>query len=120
MQFLKKMYSVLNITTCEGPKTLKSLSDTRWSCRLDALKAVLFNFQTVVSISENDAVYGSDANALLKSINTFEFLFCIYFLKKILLLTNILSKYLQSSSIIYSNVQSMAKETIQELCKYAV
>ncbi|XP_026811042.1 zinc finger MYM-type protein 1-like [Rhopalosiphum maidis] len=116
----EKMYSVLNISTCEGPKTLKSLSDTRWSCRLDALKAVLFNFQTVVStledISENDAVYGSDANALLKSINTFEFLFCIYFLKKILLLTNILSKYLQSSSIIYSNVQSMAKETIQELC----
>ncbi|XP_025208301.1 zinc finger MYM-type protein 1-like [Melanaphis sacchari] len=65
----EKMYSVLNISTCEGPKTLKSLSDTRWSCRLDALKAVLFNFQTVVStledISENDAVYGSDANALL-------------------------------------------------------
>ncbi|XP_026821283.1 zinc finger MYM-type protein 1-like [Rhopalosiphum maidis] len=65
----EKMYSVLNISTCEEPKTLKSLSDTRWSCRLDALKAVLFNFQTVVStledISENDAVYGSDANALL-------------------------------------------------------
>lgn len=116
----EKMYSVLNVSTCDGPKTLKSLSDTRWSCRLDALKAVLLNFQTVVStledISENDAVYGSDANALLKSINTFEFLFCIYFLKNIMLLTNVLSKYLQSSSIIYSNVQSMAKETIQELC----
>ncbi|KAL4090479.1 hypothetical protein QTP88_025306 [Uroleucon formosanum] len=114
------MYSVLNVSTCDGPKTLKSLSDTRWSCRLDALKAVLLNFQTVVStledISENDAVYGSDANALLKSINTFEFLFCIYFLKNIMLLTNVLSKYLQSSSIIYSNVQSMAKVTIQELC----
>ncbi|KAL4148362.1 hypothetical protein QTP88_002626 [Uroleucon formosanum] len=80
----EKMYSVLNVSTCDGPKTLKSLSDTRWSCRLDALKAVLLNFQTVVSIlediSENDAVYGSDANALL------------------------------------NNVQSMAKETIQELC----
>ncbi|KAL4122041.1 hypothetical protein QTP88_014447 [Uroleucon formosanum] len=116
----EKMYSVLNVSTCDGPKTLKSLSDTRWSCRLDALKAVLLNFQTVVStledISENDAVYGSDANALLKSINTFEFLFCIYFLKNIMLLTNVLSKYLQSSSIIYSNVQSMAKVTIQELC----
>ncbi|KAL4149541.1 hypothetical protein QTP88_003470 [Uroleucon formosanum] len=95
----EKMYSVLNV---------------------NALKAVLLNFQTVVStledISENDAVYGSDANALLKSINTFEFLFCIYFLKNIMLLTNVLSKYLQSSSIIYSNVQSMAKVTIQELC----
>ncbi|KAL4098362.1 hypothetical protein QTP88_022991 [Uroleucon formosanum] len=116
----EKMYSVLNVSTCDGPKTLKSLSDTRWSCRLDALKAVLLNFQTVVStlenISENDAVYVSDANALLKSINTFEFLFCIYFLKNIMLLTNVLSKYLQSSSIIYSNVQSMAKVTIQELC----
>lgn len=116
----EKMYSTLNASTCGGPKTLKSLSDTRWSCRLDALKSILFNFQTVVSsledISENDAVYGSDANSLLKSINTFDFLFCVYFLKKVMSLTNILSKYLQSSSIIYSNVQSMAKETIQELC----
>jgi len=34
-----------------------------------------------------------------------------------MLLTNILSKYLQSSSIIYSNVQSMVKKTIQELCE---
>ncbi|KAL4121826.1 hypothetical protein QTP88_014259 [Uroleucon formosanum] len=70
----EKMYSVLNVSTCDGPKTLKSLSDTRWSCRLDALKAVLLNFQTVVStledISENDAVYGSDANALLNFNNT--------------------------------------------------
>ncbi|KAL4091756.1 hypothetical protein QTP88_026398 [Uroleucon formosanum] len=48
----EKMYSVLNVSTCDGPKTLKSLSDTRWSCRLDALKAVLLNFQTVSMAKE--------------------------------------------------------------------
>ncbi|CAI6376471.1 unnamed protein product [Macrosiphum euphorbiae] len=45
----EKMFSVLNVRTCDGPKNLKSLSDTRWSC----LKAVLLNFQIVVSTLED-------------------------------------------------------------------
>ncbi|KAE9539861.1 hypothetical protein AGLY_005113 [Aphis glycines] len=76
----EKMRSTLHISTTDGPTTLKSFSDTRWSSRIDSLNAIVFNFKAVVNtlenISETDVVHGSDANSLLGSINTFEFLFC--------------------------------------------
>lgn len=87
------MRSKLNIKMDDGPSTLKSLSDTRWSCRIDALESLLFNYQVVIdsleNISENDSIHGSDANSLLKSMKTFEFFFCVYFFKDIMLITNI-------------------------------
>ncbi|XP_060845501.1 zinc finger MYM-type protein 1-like [Rhopalosiphum padi] len=60
-----------------GPKTLKGLSDTRWSCRIDALNSILSNFtvilKTLEDISEKDSINGSDASSLLFSISNFEF-----------------------------------------------
>ncbi|XP_022168058.1 zinc finger MYM-type protein 1-like [Myzus persicae] len=113
------MRSKLNMKMGDGPSTLKSLSDTRWSCRIDALESLIFNYQVVIdsleNISENDSIHGSDANSLLKSMKTFEFLFCVHFFRDIMSITNILSKYLQSSNIDYSSVQHMTKATIQEL-----
>ncbi|KAE9543892.1 hypothetical protein AGLY_001870 [Aphis glycines] len=98
----EKMRSTLHISTTDGPTTLKSLSDTRWSSRIDSLNAIVFNFKAVVNtlenISETDVLHGSDANSLLGSKNTFEFLFCIHFLKEVMSITNILSKYLQNNS----------------------
>lgn len=100
----------LNIKNCDGPSTLKNLSDTRWSCRTDALESIIFNYQVVVNslkvISEYDSVHGPDANSLLKSMKTFEFIFCIHFFKEILSVTNILSTYLQSSCVNYASVQT--------------
>ncbi|XP_025192782.1 zinc finger MYM-type protein 1-like isoform X2 [Melanaphis sacchari] len=99
-----------------GPKTLKSLSDTRWSCRIDALDSVLSNFtvilKTLEDISEQDSIYGSDASSLLFSISNFEFVFCIVFLNDVMRETNILSKYLQSPNINYANVNTMTLQTV--------
>lgn len=43
----------------------------------------MFNFEYVIdaldNISENDAIYGPEANSLKTLMNTFEFLFCIHF-----------------------------------------
>ncbi|KAL4120834.1 hypothetical protein QTP88_013452 [Uroleucon formosanum] len=112
------MRSKLNMKMGDGSSTLESLSDTRWSCRIDALEFLIFNYQVVIdseNISENDSIHGSDANPLLKSMKTFEFLFCVNFFRDIMSIINILSKYLQSSNIDYSSVQHMTKATIQEL-----
>ncbi|XP_022161888.1 zinc finger MYM-type protein 1-like [Myzus persicae] len=58
------MRSKLNMKMGDGPSTLKSLSDTRWSCRIDALESLIFNDQVVIdsleNISENDSIHGSD------------------------------------------------------------
>ncbi|KAE9536184.1 hypothetical protein AGLY_007407 [Aphis glycines] len=111
--------SKLNMKIGDGPSTLKSLNDTRWIFRIDALESLIFNYQVVIdsleNISENDSIHGSDANSLLKSMKTFEFLFCVHFFRDIMSTSNILSKYQQSSSIDYSSVQYMTKAAIQEL-----
>lgn len=77
------MHLKLNMKMGDGSSTLKSLSDTRWSCRIDALESVICNYQVVIdsleNISETDSIHGPDANALLKSMKTYEFIFCVYF-----------------------------------------
>lgn len=99
-----------------GPKTLKRLSDTRWSCRLDALNSILSNFtvilKTLEDISDKDTIYGSDASSLIFSITNFEFVFCIIFLNKVMRETQILSKYLQSPNNNFASVSTMTQQTV--------
>lgn len=63
----------------KGSKTLKSLSDTRWNCRIEAINSVFQNlsalFHSLREIADNDTFAGPDANSLLKSIETFDFIF---------------------------------------------
>ncbi|XP_022170796.1 zinc finger MYM-type protein 1-like, partial [Myzus persicae] len=105
-----------------GPKTLKSLSDTRWSCRIDALDSVVSNFtvilKTLEDISEQDSINGSDASSLLFSISNFEFVFCIVLLNDVMRETNILSKYLQSPNINYANINTMTLQTVAILSEH--
>lgn len=100
----------------KGPKTLKSLSDTRWNCRIEAIKAVFENlsalFHSLHKIANDDTFAGPEASSLLKSIETFDFIFCLNLLKFVFNETNILSKYLQTQSINYSSVRLMAQQTI--------
>lgn len=114
-----KRFSVFEqmLSSDVGPKTLKTLCDTRWSCRYEALRSVFHNLTAVIDtlaeIAESDRECGSDAAALLKSIQTFEFIFSLILLEDVLLKTNILSKYLQSSTLNYGLVSQMVKETIR-------
>lgn len=89
----------------KGPKTLKSLSDTRWNYRIEAIKAVFENlsalFHSLHKIADDDTFAGPEASSLLKSIETFNFIFCLNLLKFVFNETNILSKYLQTPSINY-------------------
>ena len=88
---------------CSKVTTLKNLSDTRWSCRAEALSAVKGRFEEIVKcleeIAENDAPCGAQADLLLKSVCTFDFVFNLFVLSHIFSTTNILSKYLQSTYI---------------------
>lgn len=109
-------------TSSNGKNKLKSLSDTRWNCRIESIKAVIKTLpvilKTLETISENDSLHGSDASSLLNNIQTFQFVFCLYTLNKIMEQTNILSKYLQSPSINYATVNIMSQKIIDELNEY--
>jgi len=104
-------------TACTSKSvSLKSLCETRWNCRTDALNSVFTNFSTIINtlehISDNDINSGSEAKSLLNNIQNFEFVFCLIVLKDILEYTNILSKYLQSVNINYATVIDMSNSTI--------
>ena len=80
--------------------TLKSLSDTRWSCQWEAVKAVTEQMSKIVQAlrifanGKNKRTY-TDSRDLINAICDFDFVFGLTLLKVILLNTNSLSKYLQ-------------------------
>ena len=84
--------------------TLKSLSVTRWSCRWEAIKAVIEQQERKVktllklSVDKNAKTY-ADTRCLLTSICDFEFVFGLNVLKVIFYSTSDLSRYLQGKSV---------------------
>lgn len=79
--------------------TLKSLSDTRWACRAEALKVIKKRLEEVIAslqkIADEDPSCGAQAQSLLNSIRTFDFVFNLVILDEVFNTTKILSKYLQ-------------------------
>lgn len=103
-------------------KTIKSSSDTRWNCRIKAIRSIIENLpiiiETLLEIDQTDAKSGSEAGSLLRCVQNFEFIFCLQVLKDILGLTNSLNLYLQSPMNNYATVKNMAKHTIESINSY--
>jgi hypothetical protein len=102
--------------------TLKSLSETRWSCRWDAVKAVTEQMRKIVRAllifaRDKDKKTYTDSRALMNAICDFEFVFGLILLKMILLNTNSLSKYLQGRSIDVITAKRNSDLTIKTLQK---
>lgn len=99
--------------------TLESLSETSWSCRAEALKAILDNVETIADtlseISENNVRVGGQASSLQTSVTNFHFFPPCIFMWQILIQCNVLSKALQSSTLHYASVKSLASSTISAL-----
>ncbi|KAL4122200.1 hypothetical protein QTP88_014574 [Uroleucon formosanum] len=86
--------------------TLKNLSETRWSAREDACKALNQNWdsvkQSLCDISENineKSITQNEARGLLRLMNRFEVTFMSLFWGDLLQRFNVVSKYLQSVNI---------------------
>ena len=85
---------------------MKSLCETRWACRYEAVRAMQANLQVVFElldaiIEENSSQTKAlaDARGLHLQIWSFEFLLAMVVLKQLLECTNVLSLYLQSKQI---------------------
>ena len=100
--------------------TLKSLSDTRWSCRWEAVKAVTEQMSKIVKAllifaNDKDKRTYTDSRALINAICNFDFVFGVTLLKVILLNTNSLSKYLQGKDIDVITAKRNADLTMKTL-----
>jgi hypothetical protein len=86
---------------------LKQLSDTRWSCRHSAIKAIKTSFLAIIQTLE-DLSDGSDsqravgARGLLFQVKNFEFLLQLVFFEKIFSITSKLSDLLQAKKLNYA------------------
>ncbi|XP_028406786.1 zinc finger MYM-type protein 1-like [Dendronephthya gigantea] len=100
--------------------TLKSMSQTRWSCRWEAVKAIYEQIRKVIKalliLSEDkDTKTYRDTTALLNAVCDFQFVLGLILLKVILSNTNALSKYLQGKSIDVINAKRNADLVIKTL-----
>ncbi|XP_028136775.1 uncharacterized protein LOC114331395 [Diabrotica virgifera virgifera] len=105
-----------------GTMTLKSLSDTRWACRVEAVRSLLDNFEATIStiqeIENTDPDTGGQASPLLKSMEDFNFVFNLLLLKQVLLQCDLLSKTLQSVSLTFDLLKSVKNSTIEIIQSY--
>ena len=92
------------------PVTLKRLSDTRWSCRVDSLRAikaslsVLINaLEVVIEVERN----GKVARGLLLHVKKFDFIMAFEVLLDLLMHTKSLSNYLQQKDLDFVSATDM-------------
>ena len=73
--------------------TLKSLSGTHWACRAEALKVIKKRLEEVIAslqkIADEDPSSGAQAQSLLNSIRTFDFVFNLVILDEVFNTTKI-------------------------------
>lgn len=93
--------------------TIKRLIDTRWTCRWDCLKVILNRYTQIISTLQ--AMDVPEAFLLCNSMRSFDFILHLFMMCEIYLITNILSKYLQSSDICVTQALKQVKTTAESL-----
>ncbi|XP_047139200.1 uncharacterized protein LOC124815076 [Hydra vulgaris] len=85
--------------------SVKPLSETRWECRMESVKAVRFQAAEVcdaleeLAKSTNDAQGKSEAESLVNQMTNYRFLVALCFWHSLLFQVNFTSKELQSNTI---------------------
>lgn len=84
---------------------LPSLSQTRWTVRQQTLYVIIQQFMEIITtlqtISDDisNTKVAAEASGVMKLMFNFEFFFCVKFLHRVLSMTDLLSKELQSKSL---------------------
>ena len=100
--------------------TLKHLSDTRWACRVDSVKALNKSFAAIINSIEKiidgeiDGKTTCEAIGLHTIICSFQFVFVFVVLLDLLLHTKALSDYLQQDDLDFVAAIDMVQSLIKD------
>ncbi|XP_025263419.1 zinc finger MYM-type protein 1-like [Camponotus floridanus] len=104
--------------------TPKTLSDTRWECRVESVKAVRFQIKEFVQIFEEiltepkDPKAASEATSLLKEIQSFPFILSTVIWYELLVKVNRVSKMLQQRDVQMDVAISLLDNLLKELLTF--
>ena len=104
--------------------SVKPLSETRWECRVDSVKAVRYQmpqiYDALVEVSEatNDPKACSEAISLSNEMRDFKFIVSVVFWYTILFQVNLVSKQLQGEAVDLPIAASTMERTSEWLRKY--
>lgn len=97
--------------------TVKPLSDTRWESRIDAIRVLRYNLETVYDALYNlfddasrDANTRNLSKSLLTKIKSFKFICSIVIWYNILTKINIVNKAMQKSDMVLPKISEMLKQ----------
>ncbi|XP_011407856.1 PREDICTED: uncharacterized protein LOC105315057 [Amphimedon queenslandica] len=112
---------ILQVISKPRIKSIKKLSDTRWSCRSDAILAVFENYIAIVKaleeIEESSHIgrIASEANGLINQLTTFEFILCLIVMKNLLVKSRTVSDYLQNEDVDIVSAMQVVDTTVKTL-----
>lgn len=101
--------------------SIKRLSDTRWACRSDAVRAVSANFSAILKAldeieqSSHNCRVTAEAVGLRYQMLKFEFVLCLTVFKDVLFKCRCISDYLQREDIDIVSALQVADTTIKTL-----
>ena len=112
---------ILQVISKPRIKSVKKLSDTRWSCRSDAILAVFQNYVAIVKALEeieegsHDGRVASEANGLINQLTKFEFILCLIVMKDLLVKSCTVSDYLQKEDVDIVSAIQVVDTTVKTL-----
>ena len=114
------LFKEVEVGSDEIGLNLKSLSQTRWTCRWEAVKAVIGQLPRIVKTllklaNDRDPKTYVEAKGLLKSVCDFQFGFGLAMLKVVLSNTSALSAYLQGRTMDVITARRTADATAKAL-----
>ncbi|XP_050505447.1 uncharacterized protein LOC126883820 [Diabrotica virgifera virgifera] len=118
-----KRWDILSSLTGESEVTLKKLNPTRWASRHDSILAVKVRYLdimkalTKIILESNKQEEVSEAKALAKSLDNFQFVMLTVVLSKIFTQLNITSKFLQGKETDLEKAARVLERSQTELKK---
>ncbi|XP_050516311.1 uncharacterized protein LOC126891168 [Diabrotica virgifera virgifera] len=118
-----KRWDILSSLTGESEVTLKKLNPTRWASRHDSILAVnvryldIMKALTKIILESNKQEEVSEAKALAKSLDNFQFVMLTVVLSKIFTQLNITSKFLQGKETDLEKAARVLERSQTELKK---